>query len=66
MCEAFAELETQDGTAALSHPEWLALLIDREVVASRSTIKNRFNRRLFASFAANTSLHKALAHALHR
>ena len=43
MCEAFAELETQDGTATLSHPEWLALLIDREV-ASRST--KRFQTRM--------------------
>jgi DNA replication protein DnaC len=43
MCEAFAELETQDGTATLSHPEWLALLIDREV-ASRAT--KRFQTRM--------------------
>ena len=43
MAEAFAELETQDGTAALSHPEWLALLIDREA-SSRST--KRFQTRM--------------------
>ena len=36
MAEALRELETQDGTAALSHPEWLALLIDREA-SSRAT-----------------------------
>ncbi len=30
MAEAFAELETQDGTANLTHAEWLGLLIDRE------------------------------------
>jgi len=27
MAEAFAELETQDGSASLSHAEWLGLLI---------------------------------------
>lgn len=43
MAEALAELETQDGTAALSHAEWLAILIDREV-ANRST--KRFQTRL--------------------
>ena len=36
MAEAFTELETQDGTASLSHAEWLGLLIDRET-ASRET-----------------------------
>lgn len=36
MAQAFAELETQDGTADLAHAEWLALLIDRES-ASRET-----------------------------
>jgi len=43
MAEAFAEMETQDGTATLSHPEWLALLIEREV-ANRST--KRFQTRM--------------------
>ena len=43
MAEAFAELQTQDGTAALSHPEWLALLIDREA-SSRAT--KRFQTRM--------------------
>ena len=43
MAEAFAELETQDGTTALSHPEWLALLIDRET-SSRAT--KRFESRM--------------------
>jgi hypothetical protein len=27
MAEAFGELETQDGTASLSHAEWLELLV---------------------------------------
>ena len=43
MAEALRELETQDGTAALSHPEWLALLIDREA-SSRAT--KRFQTRM--------------------
>ncbi|UWQ29060.1 IS21-like element helper ATPase IstB [Leisingera sp. M523] len=43
MAEAFAEMERQDGTAALSHAEWLALLIDRET-ASRET--KRFESRM--------------------
>jgi DNA replication protein DnaC len=43
MAQAFGELETQDGTATLSHGEWLALLIDREV-ASRAT--KRFQTRM--------------------
>lgn len=43
MAEAFAELEGQDGTADLTHAEWLGLLIDRES-ASRET--KRFNSRM--------------------
>ena len=43
MAEAFAELESQDGTADLTHPEWLGLLIDREA-ASRDT--KRFESRM--------------------
>jgi DNA replication protein DnaC len=31
MAKAFAEAQTSDEAAALAHPEWLALLIDREV-----------------------------------
>ena len=31
MAKAFTEAETSDEAAALGHPEWLALLIDREV-----------------------------------
>ncbi|MBL6652815.1 MAG: ATP-binding protein, partial [Reyranella sp.] len=31
MAKALAEAETSDEAAALAHPEWLALLIDREV-----------------------------------
>jgi hypothetical protein len=27
MAQAFGELETQDGTASLSHAEWLGLLV---------------------------------------
>ncbi len=43
MAEAFAELETRDGIADLTHAEWLGLLIDRES-ASRDT--KRFQARM--------------------
>ena len=43
MAEAFAEMQTQDGTADLTHAEWLGLLIDRET-ASRET--KRFESRM--------------------
>ncbi|MEP7209178.1 MAG: IS21-like element helper ATPase IstB [Casimicrobiaceae bacterium] len=46
MADAFVELETQDRSKELSHAEWLALLIDREV-ANRST--GRFRSRLKAA-----------------
>lgn len=43
MAEAFSEMQKQDGTAALSHAEWLGLLIDRES-SSRET--KRFESRM--------------------
>lgn len=43
MAEAFAEMQTQDGTADLTHAEWLGLLIDREAT-SRET--KRFESRM--------------------
>jgi DNA replication protein DnaC len=43
MAEAFAEMQQQDGTASLTHAEWLGLLIDREA-ASRET--KRFESRM--------------------
>jgi len=43
MAEAFADLEARDGTAGLSHAEWLGLLVDRET-ASRET--KRFESRM--------------------
>jgi len=43
MAEAFAEMDGQDGTADLTHAEWLGLLIDREA-ASRET--KRFESRM--------------------
>jgi len=46
MAEAFTEMQKQDGTAALSHAEWLGLLIDRET-ASRDT--KRFESRMRAA-----------------
>lgn len=46
MADAFAELQSQDAAADLSHAEWLALLIDREV-ADRTT--KRFQSRMRAA-----------------
>lgn len=43
MADAFAELQSQDGTADLTHAEWLGLLIDREA-SSRET--KRFESRM--------------------
>lgn len=43
MAEAFAEMQSQDGTANLTHAEWLGLLIDRES-SSRET--KRFESRM--------------------
>lgn len=43
MAEAFAEMDGQDGNAALSHAEWLGPIIDREA-ASRET--KRFESRM--------------------
>ncbi|UYP68414.1 IS21-like element helper ATPase IstB [Thalassobacter stenotrophicus] len=43
MAEAFAEMQTQDGTADLTHAEWLGLLIDKEAT-SRET--KRFESRM--------------------
>ena len=43
MAEAFAEMQTQDGSADLTHAEWLGLLIDREAT-SRET--KRFESRM--------------------
>lgn len=46
MADAFAELQSQDHAADLSHAEWLGLLIDREA-SSRSTKK--FQSRMRAA-----------------
>ena len=46
MAEAFAELQSRDDAADLSHAEWLGLLIDREA-ANRSTKK--FQSRMRAA-----------------
>ena len=43
MAEAFTELQTQDGSADLTHAEWLGLPIDREAI-SRET--KRFESRM--------------------
>ena len=43
MAEAFAEMQSQDGTANLTHAEWLGLLVDRES-SSRET--KRFDSRM--------------------
>jgi hypothetical protein len=41
MAEAFTEMQTQNGTAGLSHAEWLGLLVDRES-SSRETVVGHF------------------------
>lgn len=46
MAEAFAEMQSQDGTAGLTHAEWLGLLVDRES-SSRET--KRFDSRMRAA-----------------
>lgn len=46
MADAFAELQSRDDTADLSHAEWLGLLIDREA-SNRSTKK--FQSRMRAA-----------------
>ena len=46
MADAFAELQVQDATAELTHPEWLGLLVEREV-ASRNS--RRFQTRMRAA-----------------
>ncbi|MEX6509265.1 ATP-binding protein, partial [Jiella sp. M17.18] len=35
MAQAFAEIEASSQAGRLSHPEWLALLIDREITHRR-------------------------------
>jgi hypothetical protein len=35
MAQAFAELEAADETAALTHADWLGLLVDRELTHRR-------------------------------
>jgi DNA replication protein DnaC len=46
MAEAFIELQQQDKARELDHPEWLALLLDREA-SSRGT--KRYQTRLRAA-----------------
>jgi DNA replication protein DnaC len=46
MADAFTELQAQEAAGDLTHPEWLGLLIDREV-ASRNT--RRFQTRMRAA-----------------
>ena len=43
MAEAFAEMQSQDGTADLTHAEWLGLLIDREATSQEA---KRFESRM--------------------
>ena len=49
MAEAFEEMQGQNGTADLTHAEWLGLLIDREA-ASRET--KRFESRIRTALPA--------------
>ena len=45
MAQAFLELEAQEESRNLAHPEWLALLLDREA-ASRNTKRFQSRRRV--------------------
>ena len=46
MAQAFVELEAQEEAGNLTHPEWLALLLDRENACRNS---RRFQTRLRAA-----------------
>lgn len=52
MAKAFAEIEASDEAASLTHPEWLALLLDREV-------SHRRDRRLMARLRYARLRHQA-------
>ncbi len=52
MAKAFAEIEASDEAASLTHPEWLALLLDRE-------ISHRRDRRLMARLRYARLRHQA-------
>jgi len=52
MAKAFAEIEASDEAANLTHPEWLALLLDREV-------SHRRDRRLMARLRYARLRHQA-------
>lgn len=53
MAEAFAEIEASSEVARLTHPEWLGLLIDREVTYRR-------DRRLAARLRYAKLRHQAV------
>jgi hypothetical protein len=42
MADAFIELEQQDAAKDLTHAEWLALLLDREIANRATTIRLQF------------------------
>jgi len=44
MADAFLELEQQDAARDLTHAEWLALLLDREI-ANRTTKRTQIRLR---------------------
>ena len=50
MAEAFTELQTQDGSADLTHAEWLGLPIDREAISERQ--RHPAGERLFVDMRA--------------
>lgn len=52
MAKAFVEIEASDEAASLTHPEWLALLLDREV-------SHRRDRRLMARLRYARLRHQA-------
>jgi DNA replication protein DnaC len=70
MAEAFLELEQQDATRNLTHAEWLALLLDREIInrtTKRAQIRLRAARLRYSqasvedvNYRAQRQLDKAL------
>jgi hypothetical protein len=58
MAQAFAELEASDETAALTHVDWLGLLVDRELTHRRD--KRLAARLRYASYASRPALRTSI------
>jgi DNA replication protein DnaC len=65
MADAFLELEQQDAAKGLTHAEWLALLLDREITdraTKRAQIRLRYSQASVedVNYRAQRQLDKAL------